>query len=73
MTFRRYSRLTSSSFLDSGDSVLDLGDATEGVGDSGAGVVPSDLQYPNPGFLCRSNKAADAWTLRSSSRRVYFE
>lgn len=83
MTFRRYSRFTSSSLRwltagelgrgePGGDITSLLSDARCATGDSApfplAGVFP--LQYPTPGLRWRSRSAADCWTLRNSSRSV---
>lgn len=80
MTFLKYSRLTSSSFVDCVDGD-DTGEPTRDDGSDAAedkevrvsaGLsVVREVQYPTPGFRCRSRSAADDWTFRSSSRRVF--
>lgn len=82
MTFRRYSRLTSSSSFaetevaGAGDDVREGDDVDEEI-EVRPSVAPLLLsccllaQYPAPGFLCFSRSAADDCTLRSSSRKVW--
>lgn len=67
MTFRKYSRLTSSSFLlelGAGDAIREgdsVGMEEKEFRDS-TGLFsgfPRVVQYPTPGFRCRSSSAAD--------------
>lgn len=63
MTFRRYSRFTSSSALDSfvGDATPDGRSEFDEI-DVRLSVAPLaslDAQYPIPGFLCFSSNAAE--------------
>lgn len=79
MTFLRYSRLTSSS-LEGDAGMAGCGELTrdgtpDKAGEPGRWFSATlsdraELQYPTPGFLWRSNNAADDCTLRSSSLRV---
>ena len=79
MTFRRYSKLTSSSdFTVDGDEGLEdefsfaIRSDTEDVGDRTSGVLSlRDAQYPTPGPRCFSSSATEDWTFRSSSRNVW--
>lgn len=78
MTFRRYSKLTSSSLATgAGDPSRgeDGKSDVEGVGDAKfasdrLSCLVALLQYPTPGFRCRSSRAAELCTFLSSSRRV---
>ena len=49
-----------------------LNDGAVGVemGDVGRSDRDDVDQYPTPGLRCFSRRAAEDWTLRSSSRRV---
>lgn len=79
ITFRRYSKLTSSSFVaregvgagefvrEGGSEELDDIDVRLSVG---LWSTVRDVQYPTPGLRCRSSRAADDWTFLSSSRSV---
>ena len=77
MTFRKYSKLISSSDftvageldLDSESRDSDIDDLGERGSDDETSV--REAQYPTPGLRCRSRRAADDCTLRSSSRKVY--
>jgi hypothetical protein len=78
MTFLRYSRLSSSSFFIGVGDVGPGEPARESEDNDDIEVRASDgvlsareVQYPTPGFRCRSSKAADDCTFRNSSRNVW--
>ena len=81
MTFLKYSRLTSSSFLEwevgPGEVVLDNDEESCKVGDGddsrvseGFSCRAKELQYPTPGLRCLSRSAAELCTFRNSSRTL---
>lgn len=77
MTFRRYSKLTSSSDDEAVGVPVLSGTSRDGrsdiddVGERSSEVLSLRVaQYPTPGPRCFSSSATDDCTLRSSSRNV---